>query len=405
MNSAARSFGRAAISAFLLQIALTFCGLAIAPTTAAAELHNADLNPIAQIVHHEIAAGRIPGAVIEIGQGDRLVYRNAFGCREREPACVAMMPDAVFDLASLTKPVATAAAIMRLRDLGKVDLDLPAAKYWPAFGRNGKERITIRELMTHYSGLRADLDLRRKWQGYESALELIEAERPVHPPGTRYLYSDINFEVLGEIVRRISGLPLNEFCRANIFLPLHMADTGFKPAGTELAEIAPTGYSHGKLLLGEVNDPSADRMGGIAGHAGLFSTADDLAKFSRMMLDGGRLGPAQILSDRAIDLMTMPESPPDASRMRGLGWDLAAPLASNRDRLAPVGSYGHTGFTGTMVWIDPVSATYVIVLTNRTYPYGRGDAAPLRKAILSLISNRLGPVSESEVAAKCPGLA
>ena len=403
--TAAIRFGRAAISAFLLQIATATLCLAIAPTAYATDLRARDLAPIADVAQAEIVAGRIPGAVVEIGQGDRIVYRRAFGCRERGSACVPMTPDTVFDLASLTKPIATTSAIMRLNELGKIDLDTSAAAYWPAFGRNGKERITIRELMTHYSGLRADLDLRKKWHGYGTALKLIEAECPIHPPGTYYLYSDINFEVLGEIVRRVSGLSLSEYCRDHIFEPLGMSETGFRPRGPELARIAPTGYSDGKLLLGEVNDPTAFRMGGVAGHAGLFATADDVAKFARMMLAGGSLGRAHILRRTSVNLMTIPESPRDGSRLRGLGWDLAAPFASNRDQLAPVGSYGHTGFTGTMVWIDPMSDAYVIVLTNRTYPNGTGDAGPLRDAILALVSKLLGPVSESQVAAKCRALA
>ena len=373
----------------------------------AAPLREADLQQIDTIVQSEIEAGRIHGAVVEIGQGDRTVYRRGFGYRELEPRLVAMTPDTIFDLASLTKPVATAVAIMQLGERAKIDLDAPVARYWPRFACNRKERITIRQLMTHYSGLAPDLDLRRKWTGYSTAMKMIEDAKPLHPPGTHYEYSDINFEALGEVVRRVAKLPLDEYCRVNIFAPLAMTDTSFRPSARELNRIAPTEYLAGKLRIGEVHDPTAARMGGIAGHAGLFSSADDLAIFARMLLDGGRAGAVTILSPRSIDEMTIPESPADAvdaGHLRGLGWDLGPPLCANREQLLPVGAYGHFGFTGTMLWIDPVSSTWAIVLTNRTYPNGAGDAGPLRREILTLISDRLGSLSEDRVVECRPSL-
>jgi uncharacterized protein YbbC (DUF1343 family)/CubicO group peptidase (beta-lactamase class C family) len=386
---------------------------AIASASASADsasplrLHEADLQPLATIVQSEIEAGTIHGAVVEIGQGNGVVYRRAFGYREIEPRRVAMTPDTIFDLASLTKPVATAIAIMQLHERGKIDLDAPVARYWPGFARNGKRRITIRHLLTHYSGLAPDLDLHLSWNGYSIAMKMIEKATPRHPPGTHYEYSDINFEALGEVVRRVARVPLDEYCRTHIFTPLRMTDTGFNPAAQETSRIAPTEYVGGKLRIGEVHDPTAARMGGIAGHAGLFSTADDLATFAKMLLGGGHAGAVVILSPRSVDEMTIPESPADAteeSHPRGLGWDLGAPLCANREQLLPVGSYGHLGFTGTMLWIDPVSSTWAIVLTNRTYPDGAGDAGPVRREILTLISDRLGPVSEKRIVECRPSL-
>lgn len=400
-------FRRASVAAFLSQVVAATWVCAASPGGSASGLRPSDLEPIAAVARSEIAAGRIPGAVIEIGQGGRVVYRGAFGYRELEPQRVAMTPDTIFDLASLTKPVATAVAIMQLHESGRLDLDAPAARYWPRFGLQGKERITVRDLLTHYSGLRADLDLRRKWSGDAAALSMIKAERPLYPPGVHYQYSDINFEALGEIVRRVSGLALDAYCQARIFGPLGMKDTGFTPPAAKRDRIAPTLYAGGKLRLGVVHDPTAARMAGVAGHAGLFSTADDLAIFARMLLDGGGGGPSgavHILAPRSIAEMTVPQSPEGATHPRGLGWEVAAPLASNRDRLLPIGSYGHTGFTGTMLWIDPVGATYVIILTNRTYLDDGGDAAPLRKEILALVSERLGPVTEAQVLAREPAL-
>ena len=170
-----------------------------------------------------------------------------------------------------------------------------------------------------------------------------------------------------------------------------MTDTFFKPPAADRTRIAPTGYTGGRLHLGEVHDPSAARMGGVAGHAGLFSTADDLAIFAQMMLNRGNWQGIQILSQHSVDEMTDIESPADAAHLRGLGWDLTAPFCSDRDQVAQVGSYSHTGFTGTMIWVDPGSGSYVIILTNRTYPSGAGDAGPLRQQLVHLISNSLGP--------------
>jgi len=408
MRNPTASFSHRLIAALAFQLlAAILATSASADAAFPARLRKADLHQIDAIVQSEIEAGRIHGAVVEIGQGHQVVYRHAFGYRALEPRPVAMTPDTIFDLASLTKPVATAVAIMQLRERGRIDLDAPAATYWPAFARNGKQRITIRQLMTHYSGLVPDLDLRRKWTGYSTAMKMIEDAKPLYPPGTNYEYSDINFEALGEVVRRVAKLPLDDYCRVNIFTPLGMADTGFRPPARELNRIAPTEYVDGKLRIGEVHDPTAARMGGFAGHAGLFSTADDLAIFARTLLDGGRLGAVTILSPRSIDEMTLPQSPVDADdtgHLRGLGWDLGAPLCANREQLLPVGSYGHFGFTGTMLWIDPVSSAYAIILTNRTYPGGAGDAGPLRREILELISDRLGTLSEGRIVECRPSL-
>jgi uncharacterized protein YbbC (DUF1343 family)/CubicO group peptidase (beta-lactamase class C family) len=395
---------RTMVAAFLVELVVVTSTLAATLANRTVRLRNADLAPIGDVVRSEIEAARIPGAVIEIGQGDNVVYRRAFGYRELQPRRSPMTPDTIFDLASLTKPVATTIAIMQLRESGELDLDAPVARYWPRFASNGKEQITLRELMTHYSGLGPDLDLKQEWTGYNAAMRMIEAQRPIYPPGARYQYSDINFEALGEVVRRISGLSLDVYCQTHIFGPLGMADTGFRPPITRRDRTAPTAYVNGKLRWGEVHDPTAARMGGVAGHAGLFSTADDLAIFARMLLSGGRFRGVPILTSRSIEEMTIPETPAGAVRLRGLGWDLAAPFSSDRDQLLPVGSYGHSGFTGTMLWVDPVSATYVIILTNRTYPNGAGDAGPLRSKILALVSDRLGPLSENRVIAERPAL-
>ena len=369
---------------------------------AASVLRETQLAPISQIVAKAIERGQVPGAVVLIGDREKVLYRRAFGYRALVPRRLPMKVDTIFDIASLTKVVATTTAVMQLMELGKLRLEDPVAEYWPEFKANGKEHISIRELMTHYSGLRPDLDLVPEWSGYDTALRMIIAERPVNPPGTRFVYSDINFVTLGELVRRVSGQPLDVYCAEHIFKPLGMRETRFNPPRALRARIAPTQYQHGttgKMLWGEVHDPTAYNMGGVAGNAGLFSTADDLSIFARMLLNGGSDHGGRILSPLTVEKMTTPQSPPDKMALRGLGWDIDSPLASNRGALLPVGSYGHTGYTGTSMWIDPVSGVYIIILTNRVHPRGKGDAVPLRAAIATFVASALGPVSTEQILA------
>jgi len=350
-------------------------------------LREEQMAPITEIAKKAIRAGNIPGAVILIGHEGKVVYRKVFGLRALKPKKVSMTIDSIFDVASLTKVVATSTAVMQLADMGKLNLEDPVAKYWPEFKGSGKEEITVRDLLTHYSGLRPALDLKPNWSGYVTALRMIEEEKPLFPPGTNFIYSDINFIILGELVWRLSGEPLNAYCAEHIFKPLEMEDTDFKPPSVLRSRIAPTEYQNGtgKMLWGEVHDPIAYNMGGVAGHAGLFSTADDLAIFAQMVLDGGRRKNVQILNPLTVRNMTTPQSPPDKMPLRGLGWNIDSSLASEC-------SYGHKGFTGTGIWIDPVSKTYVIILTNRVHPNGKGKVEPLRAKILSFVNQAIGPV-------------
>lgn len=376
-----------------------------APASVDYPISTAALGGIADIVNDQIRAGHIPGAVVLIGHDGRVVYRRAFGYVAPGLSKARANPRTMFDLASLTKVVATTSALLQLCQGGKISLDAPIASYWPEFAAGGKQAITVREALTHYSGLPPDLDTDSGWRGYRTAMAKIVAMRPVAAPGTRYIYSDVNFEVLGELVRRVSGEPLDVYCRRHIFAPLGMTETCFRPPISKRGRIAPTGYVNGTLRWGEVNDPTAWAMGGVAGHAGLFSTADDLAKFAQAMLDGGRRRSVRILDASTIDEMITPSSPDGADRLRGLGWDLGPPLAANRYDLPPAGSFGHTGYTGTMLWIDPTTRTYVIVLTNRVYLQHSGDAEPLRTRILALVSEAIGRVSRTQVLAREPGIA
>jgi uncharacterized protein YbbC (DUF1343 family) len=373
-------------------------------TSAHAELREDQLSSIQGIVEREIQAGNIPGAVVLIGTSDSVIYRRAFGYRSLEPKKLPMTEDTIFDVASLTKVVATTTAVMQLVEKGKISIDAPVYKYWPAFKAKGKKHITVRHLLTHYSGLRPDLDLKPKWKGYGTAMKMILREKPLFPPGAYFIYSDINFEILGEIVRRITGSTIDKYCKENIFKPLGMKDTGFKPSPVMRDRIAPTEYCNGNILHGEAHDPTCYNMGGVAGHAGLFSTADDLSIFARMLLNEGIYNGKRILKSETIERMTAPQSPPN-KKLRGFGWDMEAPLASNRSDLFPVGAYGHLGYTGTSIWIDPVSRIYVIVLTNRVHPNGKGDVKALRTYIKAAVSDAIGVVSAEHIIDSRPSLA
>ena len=351
-------------------------------------LREEQMTPISEIAKRAIQAGNIPGAVILIGNEGKVVYRKAFGLSALKPKKYPMTINTIFDIASLTKVIATSTAVMQLVEMGKLNLEDPVAKYWPGFKVSGKEEITVRDLLTHYSGLRPSLDLKPNGSGKVATPSMIEEEKPLFPPGTSFIYSDINFIILAELVSRVSGEPFDVYCAEHIFRPLGMDDTGFKPSLDLRPRIAPTEYQHrntGKLFWGEVHDPVAYAMGGVAGHAGLFSTADDLAIFAQMVLDGGSRNGVKILSPLTVKKMTTPQSPPDKMPLRGLGWNIDSSLASQA-------SYGHKGFTGTGIWIDPVSNTYVIILTNRVHPNGKGKVDPLRTKTLSVVNEAIGPV-------------
>jgi uncharacterized protein YbbC (DUF1343 family)/CubicO group peptidase (beta-lactamase class C family) len=339
-----------------------------------------------QIMNAAVARGTIPGGVVLVGHGGAVVYRKAFGMRSLEPAKEAMTVDTIFDIASMTKCIATATSIMKLEEQGRIRLNDPVATYLPEFARNGKENITLRQLLTHFSGLTEDLDLQTAWKGRNAAFQMAMDQKPIFPPGSRFVYSDINFETLGFVVEKVSGLTLDEYAAKNVFEPLAMKDTRFLPPTSWRPRIAPTEYdeSH-QMLRGTVHDPTARRMGGVAGHAGLFSTADDLAKYAQDLLTG-----FHVLSALTVEKMSTPQQPPTAASLRGLGWDIDSPFASSRGEFFPVGSFGHTGFTGTSIWIDPVTNSYVIILTNAVHPAGHNSAVvSLRSRIASAVAQEL----------------
>jgi len=327
-----------------------------------------------------------PGAVVLVGHNGKIVFRKAYGFRSLEPTREPMTLDTVFDMASLTKCLATATSITRMLELGQIRLNDPVSKYLPEFAQNGKEDITIRQLVTHYSGLPPDLDLKQPWEGYDTAIRMAMAEKLDNPPGAKFVYSDINYIVLGELVHKVSGMMLDQYASVHIYQPLKMTRTTFNPPSSWRPKIEATEYDERNVMLkGTVHDPTARRMGGVAGHAGLFSTADDVAKFAQMMLNGGR----PVLSALSVEKMTTPQQPPIGPSLRGIGWDIDSPFASNRGELLPVGSYGHTGFTGTSLWIDPVTDTYIILLTNAVHPHVGKSVVGLRVRVATAVAAAL----------------
>jgi uncharacterized protein YbbC (DUF1343 family)/CubicO group peptidase (beta-lactamase class C family) len=367
----------------LLIVTASFGGLlaqnALPPGNAAVITRGADFANIDEIMNAAIAHGAIPGGVVLIGHNGKVVYRKAYGQRSVEPVKEAMTADTIFDLASLTKCIATTTSVMKLVQEGKVRLNDPVVAYLPEFGKNGKHDITVRELLTHFSGLPEDLDLKAAWKGRDVAYQMVMDAKPEFAPGSRFLYSDINFEALGFLVEKVSGMSLNEYAAKNVFEPLGMKETRYLPPAEWLPRIAPTEYDEDNhMLRGTVHDPTARRMGGVAGHAGLFSTADDLSIFAQDMLTG-----FHVLTPLTVEKMSTPQQPPTAASLRGLGWDIDSPFSTNRGEFYPIGSFGHTGFTGTSIWIDPVTNSYVILLTNAVHPHGHNSAIISLRALVA----------------------
>jgi uncharacterized protein YbbC (DUF1343 family)/CubicO group peptidase (beta-lactamase class C family) len=337
-----------------------------------------------------IQEGRIPGAVLVIGHNGQVIYRKAYGSRALEPSKEAMTLDTIFDCASLTKVVATTPSLMKLFEQGKFRLNDRVTQYIPEF-QGGHSDITIRELLTHFSGLQPDVALKPEWSGYETGMHLAYTTPPQTTPDARFVYSDINFELLGELVHRLSGEMVSEYARKQIWLPLGMKETLFRPAASLIPRIAPTERLNGGTpLRGVVHDPTARFMGGVAGHAGMFSTANDLARYCQMLINGGELNGVRIASALTVAKFTEPQTPPDQAVLRGLGWDIDSPNSGNRGDLFPIGSYGHTGFTGTSIWIDPATKTYVVLLANSVHPISKGAITPLRGKIATIVAASVG---------------
>jgi uncharacterized protein YbbC (DUF1343 family)/CubicO group peptidase (beta-lactamase class C family) len=339
------------------------------------------------IVQEAVKNKQLPGAVVLVLRQGKICYRKSFGLRSVQPTSTPMTVDTVFDLASLTKPVVTATSLMILLEQGKLRLHDRVAQYLPEFGQNGKDQVTIEQLLLHTSGLMADNSLEDYRDRHKKALEPIYQLALQSRAGSKFVYSDVGYIVLGQLVEKVSGETLDDFARRHIFEPLGMRDTTFKPGDQLIQRAASTEQRDGHWMHGEVHDPRAFLLGGVAGHAGLFSTADDLAIYAQMLLNQGEFQGKRILSPTAVQLMITPRQVPNG--WRALGWDVQTAFSSNRGELFPFGSFGHTGFTGTSIWIDPSSQTAVIFLSNRVHPNGKGNINRLRGQVATLVASSI----------------
>jgi uncharacterized protein YbbC (DUF1343 family)/CubicO group peptidase (beta-lactamase class C family) len=381
-------------------------------------MNAAKLEQIDQLVLEDIAAKKLPGAVVVVGHKGRIVYRKAFGNRSLVPTVEKMTVDTIFDVASLTKPVATATSIMVLVEQGRLRLNDTIGKFIPDIDDEQAKRVTVLQLLTHTSGYRPDFDLGEKWTGRDGMLAALKKEKLRAAPGTRFVYSDIGFIVLGEIIQRVIGVPVDDVARSHLTRNVGTVRSGFRrnfdspdsaSPGSDLQPlnlVAPTENVAGQnsylgakyegdektgrqILRGRVHDPTAFRMNGVAGHAGLFSTADDLAKYCQALLNGGTVNGRRLMTPQTVARMTQPYVVAEDGSTRGLGWDINTSFSQNRGELLPLGSFGHTGFTGTSIWVDPTSQTFVVFLSNRVHPDGKGDVTPLRARVATVAASAI----------------
>jgi uncharacterized protein YbbC (DUF1343 family) len=343
-----------------------------------------------EAVRDAVAASEVPGAILLVGQGDQILHRKVLGWRATVPNPELMTADTIFDIASLTKVIATAPAVLRLWEMGKVDLNAPLGQYLKEFNTAAFQDVTVMRLLTHSAGMN-DLPSREAMaKGFPEAARLQAKVGLAVPPGGTFLYSDTGFILLGELVRRVSGEALDNFARKQFYAPLGMRDTAFAPPPAWRKRIAPTeAVNNQGPLRGVVHDGNARLLNGVAGHAGMFSTASDLSRFCRMLLAGGQLGGKRYLKEATVRAMFAPHEIGESTR--GFGWDISSPYARTLGAYFPRGSVGHTGFTGTAIWMDPATQVYMILLTNRVHPYGKGDVAELRRRISAALGTRFAP--------------
>lgn len=345
------------------------------------------LQVINDIVEEGLSRKRMPGAVVVVGYRGKIVHRQAYGVRQLEPERLPMTTDTIFDLASLTKPIATATSVMTLIEKEKIQLHEPIATYLPEFGQNEKDKITVYHLLTHQGGLIPDNSIKDYQEGPAKAWERICQLKPTVTPEERFIYSDVGFIVLGKLVEKLSGQPLNVYADETIFKPLGMQETGYLPNQELQKRAATTQQREGRWMKGEVHDPRSYLMEGVAGHAGLFSSADDLSVYAQMMIGRGTYGKTRILKEKTVELMTEAYRVPGG--LRGLGWDEKSAYSSNRGDLFSDSAFGHGGFTGTAIWIDPAQELFVIFLSNRVHPDGRGS--------VNALAGRIGTVAAAAI--------
>lgn len=356
-------------------------GCALLACRVLAETPVAPFGELDATIEQAIEAGAAPGAVVLVGQGERVLYRRAYGWRSLSDPREPMTEDTIFDFASLTKVLATATALMVLVDEGGLSLEDPVSKWLPDWAGSDKAALTVRQLATHVAGFAPDVDLEAPWVGRETAMRLARETPLAAPPGERFIYSDIGYFVLAAVIEQAAGAPFETFVTERVLRPLGMNDSAFRPAQGVHGRIAPT---ESAVERGVVHDPTARRMGGVAGHAGLFSTVEDLSRFARMILAGGSLEGVRVLSPEAVGVMTSTQTPSGMQQRRGIGWDIDTAFSTPRGERFPIDSIGHTGFTGTSMWLDPDSGAYLLLLTSRLHPDGKGDVRALRRQAATL---------------------
>lgn len=345
------------------------------------------LSRIDRVVADGLRRGNMPGCVVRVGHQGEVIYEKAYGYRQVKPEKVSMTVDTVFDLASLTKPIGTATSILKLSEEGLLDLNAPASMYLPNFNSHGKDKITIKQLLTHQGGLIPDNSLKDYLEGRETAFAKINDLSLRADPGKQFIYSDVGFIVLGELIEKISGMREDEYTTKNIFQPLKMTESGYLPNDDLKQRAATTQERNGAWMQGEVHDPRAYEMDGVAGHAGLFSTAQDLSRYAQMVLNRGELDGVRILETETVAKMIAPVQV--SSGIRSLGWDKQTGYSSNKGDLLSDQAIGHGGFTGTVLWIDPEQQLYVIFLSNRVHPDGKGSVNSIAGRIATIAAAAL----------------
>jgi len=357
---------------FLAAAILLMCGVVVSPSIADSQTSGHGLPEVDRIVMQAIEQQKMPGCVVMIGTSERVLHQAAYGHRQLLPTPEPAELSTLYDLASLTKPVATATCILLLSERGQLNLEAPVCHSLPEFAENGKDRVTIHHLLTHTSGLIADNALRDYQSGDDATWKNLCRLKLTAPPGEKFIYSDVGFIVLGKLVEAVSGQPLNEFANNNLFQPTGMTETGYVPKRFPATRFALTEQRDGMWTPGIVHDPRAFAMGGIAGHAGLFATASDLSRYARVILGRGEIDGQRVLARETVDAMLVSRPVPGGG-IRTWGWDRQTGFSSNRGDGMSAQAIGHGGFTGTGLWIDPDRDLYVIFLSNRVHPNGKGS--------------------------------
>jgi CubicO group peptidase (beta-lactamase class C family) len=339
-------------------------------------------NRIDILLENAISRGLIAGGVVLVGNGEGVLFERAYGRTCAGPDAPLTDIDTIFDIASLTKVVATAPAILKLAEEGKLSLVDPVTRWFPEFSGKGKEGLLVMNLLTHTSGL-DDFSLSPR-NPLQSAVERAAQQKLKGEIGSRFRYADINFILLGEMVRRITGIPLDRYAASYFFTPLGMTDTTFNPDSGRFLRCSATIGPDNCQLTGQVQDPLARQLGGVAGHSGVFSTARDLARFCSMILNEGEFEGTRILSRRAVRQMTAPYFSRGGNVIRGLGWDIASPFSAPRGNGFSEVSFGHTGYSGSSIWIDPTADIFVVLLTSRLDYRNTREFRQLRGELSSL---------------------